>query len=697
MSLDLFTRDINDAVNYAARVSAPELPSTFSDNFSDAWNRGLLTSMSISGELRKITARSRMVDDAIAKTGDQSFAALAGAEGGGFDEASFNAKVAKHRAANPALDLPEMTDESVQARADDIGVAQLSMSRNLALRERTTGGAIGQFVGGAASSFTDPVNVVAFPLAAPRALGIAGTALAWTVIGAGSQGVIEALNAPSMDRIQPGYSTGPEPMTNIATAGAFAGVLGGGLKGMANLWTKYKTGAWPRTIRDAGNVVESEAQIANTNPMPGVEGEAAHRTALQKAIDDLAAGRPVDVDGIISPEQAKFIEAWHGSPHSFDQFDISKIGIGEGASSFGHGLYFAEHKGTAVFYRDALSQRVPTVNGRVIGRGDGKFDIVDDFGVQAGPFDTKAEAERSLAGTDPGALYKVRLNVDRERLLDWDRPLSEQPAIAEAFNKVTPKPGWLARQIEGLKVIRHEIATNPNSTGADAYGALSRLLGSKEDASRALNDAGVPGIKYLDQGSRDGQFRVREEDGQFYVASDALNREAGPFETRAEAVTATEAKNEQLRSRNFVLFDDKNIQITHKNGQPVKPEIRQAELDHAAGLPPRQAEMSLDQPVPPAKDLNTPTTNALQEEMTPAKVEELRSEPDLADTVSRDLDKLMLEKPDLEVPTGVTVDADGRTVSTTRKVEDVVAEADARLAAAKEIEACVGPYPAEAA
>ena len=36
MSLDLFASNIDDAVNYAARVSAPELPSTFGDNFNDA-------------------------------------------------------------------------------------------------------------------------------------------------------------------------------------------------------------------------------------------------------------------------------------------------------------------------------------------------------------------------------------------------------------------------------------------------------------------------------------------------------------------------------------------------------------------------------------------------------------------------------------------------------------------------------------
>jgi hypothetical protein len=30
------------------------------------------------------------------------------------------------------------------------------------------------------------------------------------------------------------------------------------------------------------------------------------------------------------------ITAYHGSPHSFDQFDLSKIGTGEGAQAYGH-------------------------------------------------------------------------------------------------------------------------------------------------------------------------------------------------------------------------------------------------------------------------------------------------------------------------------------------------------------------------
>ena len=34
---------------------------------------------------------------------------------------------------------------------------------------------------------------------------------------------------------------------------------------------------------------------------------------------------------------------WHGSPYKFAKFDASKIGTGEGAQAFGHGLYVAEN------------------------------------------------------------------------------------------------------------------------------------------------------------------------------------------------------------------------------------------------------------------------------------------------------------------------------------------------------------------
>jgi hypothetical protein len=45
--------------------------------------------------------------------------------------------------------------------------------------------------------------------------------------------------------------------------------------------------------------------------------------------------------------------AYHGGPHSFDKFDMSKIGTGEGAQAYGHGLYFAESEPVARSWRSA--------------------------------------------------------------------------------------------------------------------------------------------------------------------------------------------------------------------------------------------------------------------------------------------------------------------------------------------------------
>ena len=62
---------------------------------------------------------------------------------------------------------------------------------------------------------------------------------------------------------------------------------------------------------------------------------------VPKELQDSIRARP---EGL-TVEEAKDlppIEAYHGSPYEFDAFDMGKIGTGEGAQSYGHGLYFAE-------------------------------------------------------------------------------------------------------------------------------------------------------------------------------------------------------------------------------------------------------------------------------------------------------------------------------------------------------------------
>ncbi|WP_434127511.1 hypothetical protein, partial [Enterococcus faecium] len=54
-------------------------------------------------------------------------------------------------------------------------------------------------------------------------------------------------------------------------------------------------------------------------------------------------------------EQPKGITAYHGSPHDFDKFSLDKIGTGEGAQAYGHGLYFADAEDVARGYRDRIA------------------------------------------------------------------------------------------------------------------------------------------------------------------------------------------------------------------------------------------------------------------------------------------------------------------------------------------------------
>jgi len=67
------------------------------------------------------------------------------------------------------------------------------------------------------------------------------------------------------------------------------------------------------------------------------------------------------------------IRAYHGSPHRFERFDISKIGTGEGATAYGRGLYFAGNEGVARTYRDQ------SVGRRLIGGESPNFSRFDHY------------------------------------------------------------------------------------------------------------------------------------------------------------------------------------------------------------------------------------------------------------------------------------------------------------------------------
>jgi hypothetical protein len=244
------------------------------------------------------------------------------------------------------------------------------------------------------------------------------------------------------------------------------------------------------------------------------------------------------------------IKAYHGSPHDFDQFSMSKIGTGEGAQAYGHGLYFAQNEGIAKGYRDALTQpkailapdkikdELAAIGGfspqAVKMARDELANLGGDAGQTLSMLDTLAantgyarakEAASVIRAMNPeqykGRMYEVELNTTPDRLLDWDKPLREQsPAVIDAYAKAR---GWSGDNMGKF------IESDPGRSGRALYtdmGLASKERDIQAGATSALKDAGIPGIRYLDAGSR--------------AAGDG--------------------------SRNYVMFDDKLIKILRKYG-----------------------------------------------------------------------------------------------------------------------------------
>lgn len=287
----------------------------------------------------------------------------------------------------------------------------------------------------------------------------------------------------------------------------------------------------------------------------------------------LASAGALGLMSLFAPEEAEAgiskIKAFHGSPHDFDKFSAENIGTGEGAQAFGRGLYFAERRKTAESYRDALTKRdmeyedwlADQYSNAEKNQDFGRMEMYERAMMHDLPKDFRALAKdvdydedyRELAsqvadeleaftkadGTKPnfGSMYEVDINASPDELLDFDQPLDDQP---EKIKKLLAEADWHEYAEDAL----YERMMDSNPTG----GSLLRYLEEEGDgyAAQALRDAGIKGIKYADAQTR--------------------------FSPKG-------------KTHNFVIFDDKLIDITRKYGIP--PAMATAVL--AGTMTPEQA------------------------------------------------------------------------------------------------------------
>ena len=240
---------------------------------------------------------------------------------------------------------------------------------------------------------------------------------------------------------------------------------------------------------------------------------------------------------------------WHGSPHKFDKFDSSKIGTGEGAQAYGHGLYLAENPSVATEYRRTLSAGIPDVfvNGKRVAGSPlnsaanriamskdaiTKDDLAAHFAQRIQELSSSSdplakaglnEAKKALAtlgkakdvavkydGT-AGQLYKVDLPDEHiAKMLDWDKPLSQQtPDVQKLLEPLGySSKAQVSQYDDDLLAALNGSSTSPLQKIHDPMGSdIARgggLFDSKAQIDKAnrLRELGIPGIRYLDGGSR---------------------------------------------------------------------------------------------------------------------------------------------------------------------------------------------------
>ncbi len=202
---------------------------------------------------------------------------------------------------------------------------------------------------------------------------------------------------------------------------------------------------------------------------------------------------------------------YHGSPHKFDKFDPSKIGTGEGSQAYGHGIYLADNPKVADSYKasNAISSGTPDgYAAGIVGMYGGEHKALNYLKAilpQKGQTTFNGESHEFIRdaissienGTHKnilggGSLYKVDLpDAMAAKMLDWDKPLSQQ---APEVQKAVGAGVFFDPALTGKEIYQQIASEGFKKNGAGAN--------HSEYATQFFKKLGVPGIRYLDQGSR---------------------------------------------------------------------------------------------------------------------------------------------------------------------------------------------------
>ena len=389
----------------------------------------------------------------------------------------------------------------------------------------------------------------------------------------------------------------------------------GGTKDILGMMPKRVTQGRPETagMEELGTVMGPGLA---KGVAPAVKGYA---SLLGNEVNAGMTGQPTrSIIGQITPKPLQ-LDVYHGTPHSFERFDASKIGTGEGAQAYGYGIYVAENPKVATEYRNTLSGNrnldkfVTTVDGKpaespvlkvIINKGGDPKKFIEDMQPKLKSLENKmlsASKEEVLPGVSDydmakmdyerhlqmvneangyigkkikneplGNLYKADLPDEMiPKMLNWDKPLSEQ----------TPEVQKILYPYQ--KEIGSSFGTGEQTLRQIAFERRMKGLDDSPSAvAQQLKDMGITGVRYLDEASRGTNYRG---DSAFFHAATDFKVNDYSFDDALDGMKKAykNATEQELRdaldavytpkTSNFVVFpgQEQNLTILERNSEKI--------------------------------------------------------------------------------------------------------------------------------
>ena len=324
----------------------------------------------------------------------------------------------------------------------------------------------------------------------------------------------------------------PNEMTWLDRLNNLSAGLGKGIEGQLEGYKQLITDpiqSAKDTVQALGTMVRNPSVIADA--LKGMAEKATSGSqGLGEVVGENMTLNPRKLAMALAHPKVAELTVYHGTPHTFPaaegaplgKFDASKIGTGEGAQAYGHGIYVAESPDVAKSYIASGGSRSGAADAYaadIVGMMGGEQKALDHLkhilpktGENTFTGESKEFIEKAIENiksgaykSNAGSLYTVDLPDEHiEKMLDWDKPFKQQPTqVKNAILDIVANDGN-SRSENGLKSFVREFGSvAEDSYMGNVYNALSKKMGGKVAASEVLRQAGIPGIKYFDAGSRD--------------------------------------------------------------------------------------------------------------------------------------------------------------------------------------------------